>query len=133
MRLLLFLFALCPWLAASAKPNLLIITTDDMSCDSVGAFGCKLKDTTPHMDRLAARSLRFNHAHVVVGNCMPSRKVMWSGKYPHNNGNEGFKAISKASKTGPLFLWVAFFSIRAKAACGVTWPNRSRKARERMK
>ena len=101
-RLLLLLFAFFPLLAASAKPNLLIITTDDMSCDSVGAFGCKLKDTTPHMDRLAARSLRFNHAHVVVGNCMPSRNVMWSGKYPHNNGIEGFKAISQASKTYPV-------------------------------
>ncbi|MFM2166389.1 MAG: hypothetical protein RIS79_760 [Verrucomicrobiota bacterium] len=101
-RLLLFLLALCPLFSASAKPNLLIITTDDMSCDSVGAFGCKLKDTTPHMDRLAARSLRFNHAHVVVGNCMPSRNVMWSGKYPHNNGIEGFRAIPKAAKTYPV-------------------------------
>jgi N-sulfoglucosamine sulfohydrolase len=101
-RLILFLAALCPLLSTLAKPNLLIITTDDMSCDSVGAFGCKLKDTTPHMDRLAARSLRFNHAHVVVGNCMPSRNVMWSGKYPHNNGIEGFRAISKAAKTYPV-------------------------------
>lgn len=101
-RLILFLAALCPLIATAAKPNLLIITTDDMSCDSVGAFGCKLKDTTPHMDRLAARSLRFNHAHVVVGNCMPSRNVMWSGKYPHNNGIEGFRAMSKAAKTYPV-------------------------------
>lgn len=85
-----------------AKPNLLIITTDDMSCDSVGAFGCKVKDTTPHMDRLAAQSLRFNHAHVVVGNCMPSRNVMWSGRYPHNNGIEGFRSIPREAKKYPV-------------------------------
>lgn len=85
-----------------AKPNLLIITTDDMSCDSVGAYGCKLKETTPNMDRLAAQSLRFNHSHVVVGNCMPSRNVMWSGKYPHNNGIEGFVSIPKEEKKYPV-------------------------------
>ncbi len=78
---------------APAKPNVLIITTDDMSCDSVGVYGCKLPDTTPNMDRLAARSLRFNHAHVQVGNCMPSRNVMFSGRYPHNNRVEGFYEI----------------------------------------
>ncbi len=78
---------------AADKPNVLLITTDDMSCDSVGAYGCKLPGTTPHMDRLAARSLRFNHAFVQVGNCMPSRNVMWSGRYPHNNRVEGFYQI----------------------------------------
>lgn len=96
-----FLLALSTCLL-SAKPNLLIITVDDMSADSVGAFGCKLADTTPHIDKLAARSMRFNHAHVVVGNCMPSRNVMWSGKYPHNNGIEGFKAIPKETKRYPI-------------------------------
>lgn len=79
--------------AAAAKPNILIITTDDMSADSVGAFGCKLPDTTPHMDALAKSGLRFRHAHVQVGNCMPSRNVMWSGRYPHNNRVEGFYQV----------------------------------------
>jgi N-sulfoglucosamine sulfohydrolase len=96
-----FLFLLGSTVFA-AQPNLLIITTDDMSCDSIGAFGCQMKDTTPHMDRLAARSMRFNHAHVVVGNCMPSRNVMWSGKYPHNNGIEGFRAMAKHAKNYPV-------------------------------
>lgn len=79
--------------AATDRLNVLIITSDDMSCDSVGVYGCKLKDTTPNMDRLAAQSLRFNHAFVQVGNCMPSRNVMFSGRYPHNNGVEGFYMV----------------------------------------
>jgi N-sulfoglucosamine sulfohydrolase len=86
----------------SAKPNLLIITVDDMSCDSVGVYGCKLPDTTPNMDKLAAQSLRFNYAHVVVGNCMPSRNVMWSGRYPHNNRIQGFRAMSRNDKDYPV-------------------------------
>jgi len=78
---------------AAERLNVLLITTDDMSCDSVGAFGCRLKDATPHMDRLAATSLRFNHAHTQVGNCMPSRNVLMSGRYPHNNRVEGFYQV----------------------------------------
>lgn len=81
--------------AAADRLNVLIVITDDMSCDSVGVYGSKLKDITPHMDRLAARSLRFNHAFVQVGNCMPSRNVMFSGRYPHNNGVEGFYQVPK--------------------------------------
>ena len=59
--LLALLTAALP-VAATEKWNLLFLTTDDMSCDSVGAWGCKLADTSPHLDRLAARALRFNHA-----------------------------------------------------------------------
>lgn len=73
--------------------NVLVITADDMSCDSVGAYGCKLPDTTPQMDRLAAKAMRFNYAYVQVGNCMPSRNVMFSGRYPHNSGVEGFYQV----------------------------------------
>ncbi len=79
---------------AEDGPNILFITVDDMNCDSVGVYGCKLPGTTPHMDKLAASGLRFMHAHVQVGNCMPSRNVMWTGRYPHNNRVEGFYQIT---------------------------------------
>ncbi len=79
------------------RPNVLFITVDDMSCDSIGAFGCKLSQTTPNIDRLASQGLRFQHAHVQVGNCMPSRNVMLSGRYPHNNGVEGFYQVRDVS------------------------------------
>ncbi len=76
-----------------AGPNILFITVDDMNCDSMGAYGCELPDVTPHMDRLAGEGLRFEYAHVVVGNCMPSRNCMYSGLYPHNNRVEGFYPV----------------------------------------
>jgi N-sulfoglucosamine sulfohydrolase len=92
-----------PGFAAEARePNLLIITVDDMSADSVGVFGCPVKDTTPNIDRLAARGMRFHYAHTVVANCMPSRNVMWSGRYPHNNGVLGFDQIKKEDKDYPV-------------------------------
>ncbi|MEZ6123499.1 MAG: sulfatase [Planctomycetaceae bacterium] len=83
-------------LVAEIQRNLLIITVDDMSCDSLGAFGCRLADTSPHIDALAMQGMRFNRAHVVVGNCFPSRNVMWSGLYPHNTGVEGFYQVRDA-------------------------------------
>lgn len=76
--------------AAEKKPHVLIITVDDMSADSLGAYGCKLADTSPTIDAFAKRSLRFQHAHVHVGNCMPGRNIMWSGLFSHVNGVEGF-------------------------------------------
>lgn len=79
--------------ADAADPNVLIITVDDMSCDSVGAYGCKLPGTTPQMDRLASESLRFDYAHVQVGNCFPSRNVLFSGRHSHNSGVEGFYQV----------------------------------------
>lgn len=82
--------------ALADKPNLLVVTVDDMSCDSVGAFGCQLAGTTPNIDALAASGLRYHHAHVQVGNCYPSRNVMFSGRYPHNTGVEGFYQVRDA-------------------------------------
>ena len=93
MKRILFIF-LCFCLSLQAAPvNLLIITVDDMSADSVGAFGCKIPGTTPNIDRLAEQSLSFAHAHVTVGNCMPGRNVMFSGLISHNNKVEGFYQV----------------------------------------
>ena len=92
---LLLLFILAPSLHALAppRPNLILLTVDDMSCDSVGVYGSKLEGTTPRMDRLASQSMRFDYAHVTVGNCMPCRNVMFSGLYSHNNKIEGFYQV----------------------------------------
>jgi len=95
-----FLCSLCLILASNLnakekKPlNLLLITVDDMSCDSVGVYGCELEGTTPVMDRLASQSLRFDYAHVTVGNCNPCRNVMFSGLISHNNKVEGFYKVT---------------------------------------
>ncbi len=70
--------------------NILLITADDMNWDAVGAFGCLTEGTTPNLDRLADESMRFNHAHVTIAVCQPSRSALMTGRYPHRNGGEGF-------------------------------------------
>ena len=89
----LILLSLAASLPAAERLNLLVITVDDLSADSIGAFGCKLPGTSPNVDQLAKEGMRFQRAHVQVGNCMPSRNVMWSGRYPHNNHVEGFYQV----------------------------------------
>lgn len=80
-----------PALAAESKPlNILLFTADDLNCDSLGVYGCKVQDITPHLDRFAAEGLRFDRAHVNVAICQPCRGVLATGRYPHRSGLTGF-------------------------------------------
>ena len=78
-----------------------MLTVDDMNCDSVGVFGCKVPQTTPNIDRLAADSLRFNHAHVHASSCVPSRNIVMTGRYLYNSGVEGFYAVPPKIQQNP--------------------------------
>ena len=91
LTLAIFAIGLTHAATPNVLPNILIVTVDDMSADSLGCFGCKISDTSPNIDAFAKQSLKFNRAHVVVGNCMPGRNIMWSGLYSHVNGVEGFR------------------------------------------
>lgn len=100
-------------------PNILMITVDDMSCDSVGAFDCPLPGTTPNIDQLAKQGMRYHYAHVQVGNCYPSRNVMFSGRYPHNTGVEGFYQVKNPPHPHLVDLMKAagyFVAIRGKVS-----------------
>lgn len=92
---------------AAERPNILFITVDDMSWDSVGAFGCTVPDITPNMDRLAAEGIRFEHAHLNIAVCQPCRESITTGRYPHRSGGEGFEPIHEdvptlSEQLGPL-------------------------------
>jgi len=80
---------------AEDRLNVLLITTDDLNWDSVGAFGCPVDDVTPNIDRLAAEGLRFEHAHVTIAVCQPCRQAMMTGRYPFRAGVIGFMPIRK--------------------------------------
>ena len=93
MKNILFLLTMVAVSLQAAPVNILMITVDDMSADSIGAFGSKLLGTTPNIDRLAKQGMRFAHAHMTVGNCMPGRNVLFSGLISHNNKVEGFYQV----------------------------------------
>lgn len=78
--------------AAPARPsarrmNILLITCDDLGLQ-LGCYGEK-RIQTPNMDRLAARGARFETAYVTQASCSPSRSSIFTGLYPHGNGQYG--------------------------------------------
>ncbi|HXD78642.1 MAG TPA: sulfatase-like hydrolase/transferase [Puia sp.] len=77
------------------QPNVLVLTVDDMGYHSVGVFGCKVPGITPNIDKLAGEGIRFTYAFVNTAVCQPCRQSMQTGRYPHNDGAEGFEPINE--------------------------------------
>lgn len=79
--------------AADTRPNILLITVDDLNWDSLGVTGSAVRNISPNVDRLAREGVRFTRAHVTVALCQPSRNVLLTGRYPQNTGALGFEDI----------------------------------------
>ena len=71
----------------SVKPNILLITSEDnghqLSC--YGDPYCK----TPNLDILASEGILFSSASVTQAGCSQSRASIFTGLYPHQNGQIG--------------------------------------------
>ena len=68
---------------AADKPNLILIMADDFGYECVTANGGESYQT-PHLDRLAAQGLRFEHCHVQPL-CTPTRVQLMTGRYNVRN------------------------------------------------
>ena len=71
--------------AASAKPNLVLVTLDSTRSDRMGFFGAK-GALTPNLDRLAADSFVFEHAYAQAPASVGSHATILSGAYPQSTG-----------------------------------------------
>src|SRR5688500_5731231 len=74
---------------AARRPNILFITADDMSWDSLGVTGCPLADVSPNLDRLASEGLLLDHCHVPTPMRGPTRMAWITGTWPQTNGLMG--------------------------------------------
>ena len=70
--------------AADDRPNVLFIVSDDLN-NMLGSYGDQLA-RTPHLDRLAARGVRFERAYCTFPLCGPSRNSFLTGLYPNSTG-----------------------------------------------
>ncbi|MBB6669409.1 sulfatase-like hydrolase/transferase [Cohnella nanjingensis] len=69
----------------SKRPNLLLITADQLRHDCVGYSGA-YPVRTPNLDSLAATSTAFEHAYSVLPVCAPSRQSLLHGRRPETFG-----------------------------------------------
>lgn len=83
-RLLLVVLLLSTTSLATAQtrqPNVILIYTDDQGTIDVNCYGAK-DLTTPHMDGLAERGVKFTQFYSAAPVCSPSRAAVITGRYP---------------------------------------------------
>lgn len=73
----------------STPPNIILINCDDLGYGDLGCFG-STKNSTPHIDRLAAEGKRFTDFYMASPVCSPSRAAMMTGCYPPRIGFGSF-------------------------------------------
>ena len=81
----LWLLALPLW---AAKPNFLVIVTDDQRPDTIGALGNPRIDT-PHLDWLVKNGAVFENFICSNPLCVPSRAEILTGCTGYRNGVRG--------------------------------------------
>jgi N-acetylglucosamine-6-sulfatase len=87
--------------AGPAKPNIIMVLTDDLSWNLVRYM--------PHVKLMQQRGMTFSHYYVTDSLCCPSRSSIFTGKFPHdtqvftNSGNDGgyaqFERVGNAGQT----------------------------------
>ncbi len=75
--------------AASDRPNILYIMSDDHAAHAISAYGSRLAEVapTPNIDRLAHEGVMFTNAFCTNSICSPSRACVLTGQYNHVNGS----------------------------------------------
>jgi len=71
-------------LSSAEKRNVLLICVDDLK-PLLGCYGDPFA-ITPHLDRLAARGLRLDHAYCNQAVCSPARNTLMTGLRPETLG-----------------------------------------------
>ncbi len=94
----LFLLTLALTLAgASARPNVILIYSDDQGSVDAGCYGAKDLET-PTLDSLARRGVRFSQMLAPAAVCSPSRAGLLSGRIPMRVGAPGNISSQKGGR-----------------------------------
>jgi arylsulfatase A-like enzyme len=66
---------------AAARPNVLLILSDDHSVPHLGCYGDRTI-RTPNLDRFASEGMRFDRMFTAAPQCVPSRAAVMTGRSP---------------------------------------------------
>ena len=100
--------SLCCLLPAAAiagrqdpPPNVLLILVDDLGYGDLSSYGAK-DLSSPHLDRLVARGMRFDQFYANCPVCSPTRAALLSGRYPDAVGVPGVIRTTEGNSWGLL-------------------------------
>lgn len=85
--------------ADPARPNFLLILTDDHGYGDVSAYR-QVDVQTPHIDNLAAEGMLFLNMRANCTVCSPSRAALLTGRYPDRVGVPGVIRSNPADSWG---------------------------------
>jgi arylsulfatase len=83
--------------AGDARPNILLIVTDDMGFSDWGAFGGEIN--TPHIDKLAQGGVRVTNFYTAP-TCSPTRAMLMTGIDHHQVGLGTMEEILRPNQVG---------------------------------
>ncbi|TYP74835.1 arylsulfatase [Paenibacillus methanolicus] len=73
-----------------SRPNLLLITVDQMRGDCLSLLGHPVVET-PNLDQLARRGVLFRNAYTSTPSCVPARAAIFTGMSPRSHGRVGYQ------------------------------------------
>ncbi|HIK96362.1 MAG TPA: hypothetical protein EYG03_30845 [Planctomycetes bacterium] len=91
------------------RPNILLIVGEDHGCE-LSCYGDPVIHT-PNIDRLASQGVLFENGYVTQSVCSPSRSTIFTGLYPHQNGQLGLAT----HQYGWFKQWPTTYSLLKKA------------------
>jgi arylsulfatase A-like enzyme len=71
---------------SAARPNIVLVISDQFRWDCVGAMGLNPMDLTPNLDAMASRGVMFRSAFAAQPVCAPARASIFTGQYPSRHG-----------------------------------------------
>jgi hypothetical protein len=93
---LIFISATVLTAQSNAKPNVVIIYSDDVGYGDISCNGATKINTT-NIDRIAKQGLRFTNAYATSSTCTPSRYALLTGEYPWRKSGTGIAAGNAGS------------------------------------